>query len=100
MLNRQIALLFAVGVAIGIAGLLIAAPASEGAARGPAWAPDAALWVLLGIAGFVLLVSQALITRSVRRARLAGTSRTMEMVWSVAPGALAAAAVAYTLLVS
>lgn len=63
------------------------------------------IWAILAMAVALLFVSQALIIRSVWRARVTnqpalGTTKTMELVWSVAPAAMVAGALAYSLVVT
>ena len=100
MLNRQIGILFAVGVLIAVTGtlatFLVPFPAKLEASGG---AGGAILRLILVVSMLLAAVSQLYVSHSALRlpakASLLRTNRAMELLWSLLPGALLLGAVAY-----
>ncbi|MSQ12637.1 MAG: hypothetical protein EXR47_00535 [Dehalococcoidia bacterium] len=104
MINRQIAILFLIGVAMAVAGVVaaVATPLPEHAV-GTFWAATPVLRALFAVAALMAAGSQVLIVRSVLRGAAsgqasAGTNLPLEMVWSALPAAMVLAAVVYAVL--
>ncbi|MSQ11339.1 MAG: hypothetical protein EXR48_01370 [Dehalococcoidia bacterium] len=104
MLNRQIALLFLLGVAIAVAGVAaaVAAPLPTRITNSSG-SLDTSLRVLLALAALLIAGSQALVLRSALRVTAGGpkgmvparTNRGLELVWALLPGAMVLAAAVY-----
>ncbi|MSP78989.1 MAG: hypothetical protein EXR67_05490 [Dehalococcoidia bacterium] len=104
MLNRQIGLLFLVGVAIAVASVVATSfgplPANLQATQGVA---GTALRGLFVVSLLLVTLSQVLVMRSAFQVKPTGqsstmrTNRGMELLWSLLPGAMVIAGVVYAL---
>jgi len=104
LINRQIVILFFIGVAMAVAGVVaaVAAPLPERAVE-TFWAGTPVLRALFVVAVLMTAWSQALIARSVLRGAAggrasAGTSLPLEMLWSALPAAMVVAAIVYAVV--
>ena len=105
MLNRQIGILFAVGVLIAVtavlATFLVPFPAKVEATFGLG---GLVLRPLLVVSILLAFIGQIYVSQSALRLPAKGlslrTNRTMELLWSLLPGALLLGALAYALAAS
>ena len=99
MVNRQSAILLLVGALIAAVGFLAAAYAPFPARLEAGGAQGLALRALLVMSAACIVVSQVYVTVSALRvpATEVRTNKTMELLWSLLPGAFVIGAVLYTL---
>lgn len=104
MMNRQIGILFLVGILIAVAGFLVAAYVPFPARMTTDGAFGLGLRALLAISTAVILISQMFVTMSALRVPVSGpdgakvrTTKSLEFLWSLSSIVFVVLAVLYAL---